>query len=167
MNKFVLFLAVLTIMSCTKSGTNNGATDFFTPVPVNITNINLSYPQYSYLSIQGGFYYFPLPAGNRGIILYHATTGTSTGVDYVAFDRTCPVNPTSTCSMVSMDSSGFYLICSQSHVNLLGTAPCSGTGACNSTFDPNLGTQRSGSATRGLKQYNVRVDGNGVLSITN
>ena len=83
----------------------------------------------------------------------------------MAFDRTCPVNPTDTCAYVSMDSSGIYFFCSKTHI--IGPV-CSGSnaGICKSTFYPDTGFPRSGTAKVPLKQYVVKTDARNIY-ITN
>lgn len=148
MNKLgVLVVAVLLSFSC-KDTVNS--TDFFTPVQVYI-NINLDLPTYVALSLPQGYVYEA--AGNRGVIVYRTIFN-----EYVAFDRTCPHNPTDACSYVSMDSTSAYYACGQYNPGW--------KGCCNSKFDPATGNPLSGPARRALKQYYVKQDGRNLL-ITN
>ena len=159
MNKLVLiFIALPLLFSCSKSGNSSTpTTNFFPPVAVNVT-VNLTLPQNNaLLQLQGWKYE---PGGNKGLVIYHTINDV-----YVAFDRTCPVNPTDTCAYVSMDSSGTYYSCSKTHI--IGPI-CSSTsaGICKSTFLPDNGFPRSGSATIPLRQYNVKYDAD-FIYITN
>ena len=151
MNKIlsVITLVLLTTAGC-KDASLNTNQDFFTPVQVYL-NINLSLPTYAPLTLPQGFVYEP--GGNKGIIIYRTIYN-----EYIAFDRTCPNNPTDACSFVSMDSTMAFFRCGQYNPNW--------KACCNSKFDPATGTPIEGAARRPLKQYFVRQDGN-VLIVTN
>jgi len=161
MNKFIGFVCIaLLFFSCSKSGnTSTAGAPFFPLVPVNIT-IQLNGPQYGALALQQGWVYEP--GGYRDIIIYHTINDV-----YVAFDRTCPVNPMDSCAFVSMDSSGFYFSCSKKHI-IGPICNKSNAGICSSTFMPDTGFPRSGIANVPLKQYTVKLDAMGnYLYITN
>ncbi len=149
MNKLLfLFLILLVIGSCKDEDNTNA--DFFSPVQVYLS-INLNLPAYTNLSLPQGYVYES--GGNKGIIIYHTIFN-----EYVAFDRTCPLNPTDACSYVSVDSTNSFYRC--------GHYTSSWQACCNSKFDPANGSVLSGSAKRALKQYYVRQDGS-TLIITN
>lgn len=145
----IITLVLLTTLGC-KDATTNTNQDFFTPVQVYL-NINTQLPSYAPLTIPNGFVYEP--GGNKGIIIYRTIYN-----EYVAFDRTCPNNPTEACSYISMDSSLAYFRCGQYDPYW--------KGCCNSKFDPATGTPIEGAAKRPLKQYFVRQEGN-TLIVTN
>jgi hypothetical protein len=153
MNRFItIFCFTALLFSCSKtSNTSTAGTDFFLPVTVNV-RILMSDPHYGALSMMQGWIYEP-GVGNqgRGIIIYHTINDV-----YVAFDRTCPVNPTQDCAFVSMDSTNTFLRCSQ-YPN--SGKNCTTGGFCNSKFSPDNGFPFYGSAKVPLKQYNVRTDG--------
>ncbi len=159
MNRFIaIFCFTAMFFSCSKtSNTSTAGTAFFPQVPVNIT-IQLSGPAYAALTFQQGWVYEP--GGYKGIIIYHTINDV-----YVAYDRTCPVNPMDTCAYVSMDSSLVYFSCSKKHI--IGPI-CTSTnaGICESTFIPDNGFPRSGNAKVPLKQYTVVYDGTNYLHIT-
>lgn len=152
MNKIltIITLVLLTTVGC-KDATTNTNQDFFTPVQVYL-NINLSLPSYAaLLNTPQGYVYEP--GGNKGIIIYRTIYN-----EFVAFDRTCPNNPTQACSYVSMDSLPNFFRCGQYDPYW--------KGCCNSKFDPATGTPIEGAAKRPLKQYFVRQEGN-TLIVTN
>ncbi len=150
MNKLIALVALMgfTLSNC-KDNTVTSQ-DFFTPVQVYL-NINMSLPSYAPLTIPQGFVYEA--GGNKGIIIYRTIYN-----EYVAFDRTCPNNPTDACSYISMDSTSAFYRCGQ-------YAP-SWKACCNSKFDPATATPIEGAAKRPLKQYIVKQDGN-TLIVTN
>ena len=150
--------------SCSKSNTSTAGAPFFPQVPVNITLL-LTSPIYTQLTFQPGNWIYE-GGGYKGIIIYHTYNKDASSNDiYVAFDRTCPINPLDTCAFVSMDSLNIYFSCSKKHI--IGSI-CNGSnaGICESTFFPDTGFPRSGTAKVPLKQYVVRNDGN-YLYITN
>lgn len=150
MNKLIALVALMgfTLSNC-KDNTVTSQ-DFFTPVQVYL-NINMSLPSYAPLTIPQGFVYEA--GGNKGIIIYRTIYN-----EYVAFDRTCPNNPTDACSYISMDSTSAFYRCGQYDP--------SWKACCNSKFDPATATPIEGAAKRPLKQYIVKQDGN-TLIVTN
>ncbi len=150
MNKltWIILLLLFTNQGCKDNNLNNQ--DFFTPIQVYL-NINLSLPSYAPLTIPQGFVYEP--GGNKGIIIYRTIYN-----EYVAFDRTCPNNPTEACSYISMDSTSSFYRCGQYDPYW--------KACCNSKFDPATATPIEGAARRALKQYFVRQEGN-ILFVTN
>ncbi len=157
----VMALILITIFfsACKKNNnTNNANIDFFSPVPVDFT-INLDLPNAADLKFPNG-YFIQTNAGykQRGVMVYN--TGFSGTEQYVAFDRTCPFKPDSSCSYISLDSSTLFFRCGQ--YNGMGKfSPC-----CNSKFTAMNGSQVSGPATRGLRQYYVGNYGS-QLRVTN
>lgn len=157
---FVLLLFII-IDSCSKSNTSN-TNEFFPPVAVRI-DINTSLPYYSALTMQQGWVYEQ--GGNKGIIIYNSPLN---GI--VAFDRTCPINPTLECAFVSMDSSNTFFKCSQ-YAN--SGKKCTNAGFCTTTFFPDNGYPRSYPTALNnfpilpLKSYRVTTDAPGVYHISN
>jgi nitrite reductase/ring-hydroxylating ferredoxin subunit len=151
MNRLIGAIAFLlcTSVACKKDTINNND-DFFTPVRVYLS-INLNLPLYSPLTVAQGYVYEA--GGNKGIIIYRTIFD-----EYVAYDRTCPHEPTKACSMVSVDSSGTFFRCGQYNPTW---EVC-----CDSKFDPLNGAATSLPAKRSLRQYYVRQTGNTLL-VTN
>jgi hypothetical protein len=148
MNRLLLFVFSLSMLSqaCKKSNTNSATTtDFFTPVHVN-TQVDMSFAQYMALNQLQGYVYLS-GVGNKGIVVYHTIED-----QYVAFDRTCPVNATQTCAYVSVDSVPTRYRCGQHTAS--GWVKC-----CNSTFDATYGSPIAGEAKQGLKQYYTAKSG--------
>lgn len=140
MNKFLMIAMTVLALGCKKSSqSNSSGADFFPPVQVN-TQINMSFPQYASLQNLQGYVYLT-GVGNKGIVVYHTTDD-----QFVAFDRTCSVNPTQSCAIVSVDSIPTRYRCGKP--GTAGWEKC-----CNSTFDATYGTALSGEARQGLKQY--------------
>lgn len=162
MNTFktaLLLMLLLLQLNCKKNkNTVNANVDFFAPVLVDFT-INMDLPSAADLKFPNGYFY-QLTTGykSRGVIVYN--TGFSGPDQYVAYDRTCPYMPDSSCSYVSIDSSSsLFFRCGQ-------YAGTKFTGCCASKFTAINGTQVEGKATRGLRQYYVGNFGN-QLRITN
>lgn len=159
MNKLIstIFICVL-FFSCSQNGNNITNTTFFPPVTVNIP-IDLTYPYYLPLTIPQGWMY--LPGGYRGVIIYNSVTN-----GLVAYDRTCPVNTTDSCALVSMDSAGYYFCCSKTHI-FPPICSSSNAGICGSKFFPDNGYPAVGSAKIPLRQYQVKSNGATSYTITN
>jgi hypothetical protein len=151
MNKYILTacIVLLSVLSC-KKDSNNGSnsTDFFPPVAVRI-DINLALPQYNVLTLPQGWVYEA--GGNKGVVIYHTIND-----EYVAFDRTCPVDPQKECAFVSVDSSNSFYRCSQFPNS---GKTCTGVGFCSSRFDAANGFPVTGSAQQALRLYFVKKDG--------
>ncbi len=158
MNRFIFCVSLLFFSCSQQSNTSTAGTSFFPLVPVNITLL-LSDPAYNQLTLQPGNWVY-LNGGYNGIIVYHTIND-----EYMAFDRTCPVNTFDTCAYVSMDSSNIFLSCSKTHV-IGPVCNKSNAGICKSTFFPDTGFPRSGTAKVPLKQYVSKIS-NGYLYITN
>lgn len=150
MSKHILtvLICAFTLAGCKDNVNNND--DFFTPVQVYLS-INLNLPSAAPLTVPQGFIYEN--GGNKGVVIYHTIYN-----EYVAFDRTCPHEPTNECSYITVDSSSTYFGCGQYKPDW---TPC-----CGSKFDPATGAAINGPAKRALRQYFVRQDGN-TLIVTN
>jgi hypothetical protein len=104
--------------------------------------VNLNYPQYQKLKLDGGFIY--MQGGLKGLILYRANENS-----YLAFERACPYHPGAGCAIVSVDASTLFMI----------------DRCCNSSFNFSDGYPTGGPAERPLIQYRVDQEAN-VLKIT-
>jgi hypothetical protein len=116
-------LAVLTLAISFQSN----AQVSFPPV-----TINLNYPQYQRLKLDGGYQYID-DAGLQGVILYRETETT-----YIAFERKCSVNDD---APVSVDGSGLFMK------------------GCNSTYSFSEGYPTSGQTTQPLLKYRTSLTG--------
>ena len=105
--------------------------------------INLNYPQYQRLKLDGGFVYVD-GGGLKGIILYRASE-----TSYLAYERACPHHPGAACAIVQVDGSTLFMI----------------DRCCNSSFNFSDGQVTGGPAERPLIQYRVDQEGN-VLKIS-
>lgn len=112
------------------------------PATFNDIFINLDLPQYSDLTIDGG--YILLNEGVRGIILYRVN-----GSQYNAFERNCSYDPFAACSTVEVHSSGLFI-----------DDPC-----CGSSFSLQDGTPTGGPARIALRRYKIEKSGRN-LTIT-
>lgn len=148
---FIATFILLAPIAC-KKNSNTPTSDFFNPVYVYQT-VDLTFAQYTQLNNLQGYVY--LTGGNKGIILYHTIDD-----QFVAFDRTCPVRPDSSCAYVSVDSVPTRYRCGQPGSS--GWKIC-----CHSLFDAAYGTQLSGEATRGLKTYYTMKQGSVVYVSSN
>jgi nitrite reductase/ring-hydroxylating ferredoxin subunit len=99
--------------------------------------VNLSYPQYQRLKMDGGYVYIE-GAGLRGVILYRSGENA-----YIAFERACPHHPEESCAIVQVDGSSLYMI---DH-------------CCKSTFNFSDGQPTGGPAQRPLLQYRIEITG--------
>ena len=124
---------------------STGPTD--DPIPVvpfaNLT-INLSFPEYQSLAVDGGVKEMN-NLGVRGVILYRKSSST-----YIAYERNCSYHPNDACATVNVHTSGLYM-----------TDPC-----CGSTFSFTDGTPSGGLAWRPLRRYRTELAGSS-LTITN
>ncbi len=105
--------------------------------------INLNYPQYQRLKLDGGFVYVE-GGGLKGIILYRASENS-----YLAYERACPHHPGAACAIVQVDGSTLFMI----------------DRCCNSSFNFSDGQVTGGPAERPLIQYRVDQEGN-ILKIS-
>ncbi len=99
--------------------------------------VNLNYPQYQSLKLDGGYKYID-GGGLRGIILYRANENS-----YLAYERACPYHPGANCAIVQVDGSTLFM-----------TDRC-----CNSSYNFSDGQPSGGPATRALIQYRVELNG--------
>lgn len=96
-------------------------------------NINLSYPQYQRLKLDGGYQYID-DGGMQGIILYRQDEST-----YIAYERLCSLDDE---PPVSVDGSGLFMK------------------GCSSTYSFSDGYPTGGPATRPLMKYRTSLTGN-------
>ncbi|QCR25128.1 hypothetical protein C1N53_16665 [Pontibacter sp. SGAir0037] len=108
-------------------------------VPVS-EQINLQSQLYNRLRQDGGYVY--LQAGYKGIILIRQ------GSSYLAFEQTCPYDPSTSCK-VEAHESNLYLI----------------DNCCGSQYNFQGGVM-AGPTVYGLKQYNTSLSGS-ILYVTN
>jgi hypothetical protein len=94
--------------------------------------INLSYPQYQSLKLDGGFMYIN-DAGIQGVILYRVNETT-----YVAFERKCSISDD---APVSVDGSSLFMK------------------GCNATYSFSDGYPTSGQTTQPLLKYRTSLTG--------
>ena len=125
-NNVRLFLASLFAVGCHA---------VYSQASFSTINVNLNYPQFQRLKLDGGFVY--LDGGLKGIILYRANENS-----YLAYDRACPNNPNG--EIVQADISTLFMI---DH-------------ACHSSFNFSDGQPTGGPAQRPLVQYRVDQDKN-------
>ena len=118
----LLALIVLIIISSRTNAQNS-----FPPV-----TINLSYPQYQSLKLDGGYLYIN-DAGMQGVVLYRVNETT-----YIAFERKCSIDDD---APVSVDGSGLFLK------------------GCNATYSFSDGYPTSGQTTRPLLKYRTSLTG--------
>jgi nitrite reductase/ring-hydroxylating ferredoxin subunit len=128
----------VTILSCDKEEEGD-----IPDVPVDIY-INVNKPSYSDLQTTGGWVY--LTGGSKGIIVYRRSSR-----EFMAYDRHCTYRPNKNCGRAQVDSSNIKIHC----------RPCSG-----SEYSIMDGSVLKGPASRPLKQYGTRFDGD-VLHIYN
>ena len=135
----LIILALLALfVSCSKADKNN-------VIPYASVNIDIytSDPDFVDLNAVGGWTY--ITGGVRGIIVYRYSNDV-----FKAYDRDCPYDPTSTCSLVSVETN-----------NIIASDPC-----CGSRFQLTDGSVVQGPATLPLQQYQTSWDGT-VLHIYN
>jgi hypothetical protein len=94
--------------------------------------INLSYPQYQRLKLDGGYQYID-DGGMQGIILYRQDEST-----YIAYERLCSLDDE---APVSVDGSSLFMK------------------GCNSTYSFSDGFPTGGPATRPLMKYRTSLTG--------
>jgi len=98
--------------------------------------VNLSYPQYQRLRMDGGYVYIE-GAGMRGIILYREGENS-----FRAYERACPHHPEEDCT-VQVDGSSLFMV----------------DRCCKSTFNFSDGQPTGGPAQRPLLQYRIEITG--------
>ncbi len=95
-------------------------------------SINLNYPQYQRLRLDGGYQYVD-DVGMRGAILYRLDETT-----YIAYERLCSMEDD---AIVNVDGSGLFMI------------------GCQSTYDFSDGRPSGGPALRPLLRYRTSLTG--------
>jgi hypothetical protein len=110
---------------------NSYAQASFPPV-----TINLNYPQYQRLRLDGGYQYVD-DVGMRGVILYRLDEST-----YIAYERLCSFEDD---AIVSVDGSGLFMK------------------GCQSTYDFSDGSPTGGPARNRLSKYRTSLEGNKLL----
>jgi nitrite reductase/ring-hydroxylating ferredoxin subunit len=98
--------------------------------------VNLNYPQFQRLRMDGGFVY--IEGGYRGIILYREGENS-----FRAYERACPHHPEENCAVVQVDISSLFMI----------------DRCCKSTFNFSDGQPTGGPAQRPLLQYRIEITG--------
>jgi nitrite reductase/ring-hydroxylating ferredoxin subunit len=98
--------------------------------------VNLSYPQYQRLRMDGGYAY--IEGGYRGIILYREGENS-----FRAYERACPHHSEENGAIVQVDGSSLFMI---DH-------------SCKSTFNFSDGQPTGGPAQRPLLQYRIEISG--------
>src|SRR5689334_17317129 len=96
-NNLRLILASLFVTGCSA---------VYSQAAFSTINVNLTYPQFQRLKLDGGFVY--LEGGLKGLILYRANENS-----YLAFDRACPNNPNG--EVVQVDPSTLFMIDNACH----------------------------------------------------
>jgi hypothetical protein len=110
---------------------NSNAQASFPPV-----TINLNYPQYQRLRLDGGYQYVD-DVGMRGVIIYRLDETT-----YIAYERLCSFEDD---AIVSVDGSGLFMK------------------GCQSTYDFSDGSPTGGLARNRLLKYRTSLEGNKLL----
>ena len=131
-SKSRIFL-ILLLVSCSRDLTD----DPIPFIPFTDIVINLSFPDYATLNVDGGYKEIN-GKGVRGIIVYRANSST-----YQAYERNCSYHPADACATVNVHSSGLFM-----------TDPC-----CGSTFSFSDGTPTGGPAWRPLRRYRTQLSG--------
>lgn len=133
-NNSRFFFASIFVMICSAA---------YSQAPFSTITINLNFPQYQKLKLDGGFVYVE-GGGLKGIILYRASENS-----YLAYERACPYHPQASCAIVQVDGSSLFMI----------------DRCCNSSFNFSDGQPTGGPAERALIQYRVDMEGS-VLKIS-
>ncbi|MBX7124449.1 MAG: hypothetical protein K1X47_02045 [Cyclobacteriaceae bacterium] len=125
------------------------------PIPSAIfpdAPINLTFPEYVKLQVDGGFLELSdlkingikHSLGVRGIIIYRLTS-----TNFVVYEKNCSYHPNEACATVNVDGSSLFM-----------SDPC-----CNSAFSFTDGSPTGGPAWRPLRKYKTYLQNN-VLTIT-
>lgn len=125
-NNVQLILTSLLVFGCSAA---------YAQAAFSTISVNLNYPQYQKLRLDGGFVYLE-GGGLKGIILYRASENL-----YLAFDRACPHSPNN--EVVQVDASSLFIV---DH-------------SCHSSFNFSDGQPTGGPAQRPLVQYRVDQEG--------
>ncbi|WP_242921185.1 hypothetical protein [Pontibacter liquoris] len=139
MSKLWIALSLLLALLAGCKDSSSGPAIPTVPVSVQINVGSLQYPE---LRQDGGYVY--LQGGYKGIILIRQNANL-----YLAFERACPYDPTSTCPGIEADASNLFLI----------------DKCCGSQFNFQ-GNVTAGPAVYGLRQYQTSLSG-AVLYISN
>ncbi|HCW08858.1 MAG TPA: hypothetical protein DGG95_15995 [Cytophagales bacterium] len=126
-NKFKIIITALLLW---------GSTSAFSQIAFPTITINLNYPQFQRLKLDGGFVY--VEGSWKGIILYRQNDNT-----YLAYERACSHHPNDPCGLVQVDGSSLFMICN----------------CCRSSFNFSDGQPMGGPASRPLIQYRIDLDG--------
>lgn len=127
-NKFKCFIACVLTIAFYQS---------YSQAAFSTVTVNLNYPQYQRLKLDGGYVYIE-GAGLKGIILYKAGENA-----YMAYERACPHHPGAECAIVQVDGSSLFMI----------------DRCCNSSFSFSDGQPTGGPAQRPLIQYRIDIEG--------
>ncbi len=130
--RYILSLGFLGLVLSQLSCSNEFVDGEIPPAAFDDIFINLDLPQYTDLTIDGG--YILLNQGVRGIILYRVNAS-----QYNAFERNCSYEPNAACATVEVHSSGLFL-----------DDPC-----CGSSFSLQDGTPTGGPARVSLRRYRI------------
>lgn len=114
-------------------------------------SLNLSLPQYSYLTIPGNFIY--LDGGYKGVLVMHDFDG-----NWYAYERACGWEPVNACAKVEVDSLEFNIRCGSYSAGKF-------QACCSSKYSFN-GFPIEGPTVQGLRRYNISRLGN-IVSIYN
>ena len=120
MKKFLFLVSTILILGCTSNGVEN---DCFPFITVN-ESVNLDLPQFIDLQVPGGWAY--TSGGLQGLIIYNIN-----GVQFKAFDRSCPGQTISSCSQMIVDPNlRIVCPCDDSEYNILNGAPLTEGSTC-------------------------------------
>ncbi len=133
-----LLLFVL-LMSCSRDLSD----DPIPIIPFADYVINLSFPEYLSLTVDGGYKEIG-SIGVRGVILYRKNAAS-----YIAYERNCSYRPNEAGSTVDVNSTKLFMT----------------DASCGSNFNFSDGMPSSGVAWRPLRQYRTELSGT-TLTIT-
>ncbi|WP_242926475.1 hypothetical protein [Pontibacter vulgaris] len=136
-SKLLPLLVLLTLFSCSDNSNGPLIPDTLVSEQINVTSL-----QYPMLRQDGGYAY--LQGGYKGIMVVRQNANL-----YLAFERACPYDPTSSCSGVEADQSNLFIV----------------DKCCSSQFNFQGGVM-SGPTVYGLKQYKTALSGS-ILYISN
>jgi len=119
MKKIFFFTAIVLSLGCTNNAVDNNCFPFVTVYET----IDLNLPQFIDLQVPGGWVY--TSGGLQGLIIYN------NGLQFKAFDRSCPGQNLSSCSQMIVDSNlRIVCPCDDSEFNILNGAPLTEGGTC-------------------------------------
>lgn len=131
MIKNATFILLLILLSIGCGQAYEGIPEVDVSISIDVTSST-----YSDLSYVGGYAY--LTGGYKGILVYRHSLE-----EFVAFERTCPYDPSVTTARIEVEESGLILVDS----------------TCGSRFLIIDGSVYEGPCTRSLKQYSTAFDG--------